>query len=98
MKERPHQTKFIERVLDKFSEIGSFKSTDYQKFTVCSSYTLTLIEAYMLSKRVCKVSQRPILANMAIVVKNDDESSILLRNRHKFGKRTAFGNSKMVLK
>jgi len=50
MKERPHQTKFIERVLDKFSEKGSFKTTDYQKFTVCSSYTLTLIEAYIAQK------------------------------------------------
>ncbi len=50
MKERPHQTKFMERVLEKFSEKGSYKTTDYQKFTVCSSYTLTLIAAYIAQK------------------------------------------------
>ena len=50
MKARPHQTKFMDRVLDKFSETGSYKTTDYQKFTVCSSYTLTLIAAYITQK------------------------------------------------
>ncbi len=52
MKARPHQTKFLERVLDKFSETGSFRTTDYQKFPVCSSYTLTLIAAYIAQKDV----------------------------------------------
>ena len=51
MKERPHQIKFLERVLDKFAEKGSYKTTDYQSFTVCSSYTLTLISAYMATKK-----------------------------------------------
>ena len=50
MKARPHQTKFMERVLDKFSETGSFRTTDYQQFTVCSSYMLTLIAAYIAQK------------------------------------------------
>jgi hypothetical protein len=50
MKERPHQTKFMERVLEKFSEKGSYKTTDYQKFTVSSSYTLTLVAAYIAQK------------------------------------------------
>lgn len=47
MKERPHQAKFMERILDKFSTTGSYKTTDYSSFTVCSSYTLTLIAAYL---------------------------------------------------
>ena len=48
MKERPHQTKFLERVLNKFAETGYFRTTDYQKFTVCSTYTLTLIAEYLV--------------------------------------------------
>jgi hypothetical protein len=50
MKARPHQTKFMERVLDKFSETGSYKTTDYQKLTVSSSYTLTLISAFIAQR------------------------------------------------
>jgi hypothetical protein len=55
MKARPHQTQFMERVLDKFSENGSFRTTDYNKFTVCSSYTLTLIAAYIAHKDAASV-------------------------------------------
>lgn len=50
MKARPHQAKFMERILDKFSRTGSYKTTDYSTFTVCSSYTLTLIAAYLTHK------------------------------------------------
>lgn len=51
MKARPHQTKFMDRILDKFSKTESYKTTDYSTFTVCSSYTLTLIAAYLIHKR-----------------------------------------------
>ena len=50
MKERPHQIKFMEKVMDKFSEKGLCKTTDYQQFTVCSSCTLTLIAEYIAQK------------------------------------------------
>ena len=51
MKERPHQTKFMERVLEKFSEKGSYKTTDDQKFTVCSSYTFNSHRSIYCSER-----------------------------------------------
>lgn len=47
MKARPHQAKFMERVLFKFEETGSYRTSDYQKITVCSSYTLTLIAEFL---------------------------------------------------
>lgn len=50
MTPRPHQAKYMNRVLDYFEETGSFNTHDYQKFTVCSSYTLALVRSYLAQK------------------------------------------------
>lgn len=50
MKVRQHEIKYLERVLSKFFETGSCKTTDYLQITACSSYTLTLIAEYLNQK------------------------------------------------
>lgn len=50
MKTRPHETQTMEKVLDKFYLTGSYKTSDYQQITVCSSYTLALIRQYLAHK------------------------------------------------
>ncbi len=50
MKTRPHETQTMEKVLDKFYLTGSYKTSDYQQITVCSSYTLSLIRQYLAQK------------------------------------------------
>lgn len=47
MKPRPHQTRFMERVIEQFCSTRSFKTSEYRQFTVCSSYTLALIGQYL---------------------------------------------------
>lgn len=49
-KTRPHETPTMEKVLEKFYLTGSYKTTDYQQITVCSSYTLALIRQYLAYK------------------------------------------------
>ncbi len=50
MKTRPHETQTMAKVLDEFYLTGSFKTSDYQQITVCSSYTLSLIRQYLAHK------------------------------------------------
>jgi hypothetical protein len=46
-KPRPHERRFIERVLDRFEKTGSFITSDYNGLTVNASYTLTLIDRFL---------------------------------------------------
>jgi hypothetical protein len=45
-KPRGHRRAYIQRVLDRFQETHSWKTTDY-RFTVNASYQLTLIDRYL---------------------------------------------------
>lgn len=44
---RHHPIDEMERVIEQFSETGSFNTGDYSHYTACSSYTLTLIDLFL---------------------------------------------------
>ncbi len=48
-KSRKHQIKYINRILDRFNQTGSFSPGDYIDLTVNASYTLSLIREYIKS-------------------------------------------------
>ena len=48
---RIHDRKFLDRVIERFNEISSFKKSDYQELTVNASYDLALINAFLQGKR-----------------------------------------------
>lgn len=50
-KERRHGRRFVERVFDRFLEIGSFHPGDYADISKNASYALALIDAYMRDKQ-----------------------------------------------
>lgn len=47
MKPRPHDLGRLERILQQFAETESYKTNEYKHCTICSSYTLTLINQYL---------------------------------------------------
>lgn len=54
-KPREHPFKYLNRVVNRFNQTGSFKPGDYVDLTVNASYTLTLISEYL--RRGRKTSQ-----------------------------------------
>jgi hypothetical protein len=48
---RQHDLKTLKRILDKFAETGSFNTSDYSALTHNKSYTLALIEQYLLEHK-----------------------------------------------
>jgi 5-methylcytosine-specific restriction protein A len=47
MTARQHQFNKMERVLEQFCETGSYNTSEYSQFTVCSSYTLALVDLFL---------------------------------------------------